>query len=402
MRKINKKRLNSVIYWFLLTLFVSAGLAAANSLNTPESPETMLGGAYIQRLDLPDTDLHDIAVDAQFVYTVGDELSIIDLDYTLEYGFERWYINQIYTSILGSGNALEINNQLAYVASEDSLFKILDISDPSDIVLISSININAYAYDLAIYANYAYISTWKSGIIIIDFSDIENPYVAGQMPSIHSNKVLINDNLLYLGYGLLIYSLNDPLIPFLESQVDVPATVRDMKISGNQLFLASAEYELMRGFISIIDITDIYSPVIENVFETAAESYCLSIKGDYAVAGSFGFERINITDLENVHRVEFLPHYYIRKIEVFGDWYYMVDRQSLLICHTDGICGDINNDGTINVGDAVRAINCVFKDCFDEGTWYDANCDGSFNIGDAVYLINHIFKYGPRACEECE
>ncbi len=62
-----------------------------------------------------------------------------------------------------------------------------------------------------------------------------------------------------------------------------------------------------------------------------------------------------------------------------------------------GLAGDANNDGAVNVGDAVFMINFVFKsgsapECGDEG---DANSDCALNVGDAVFLINYVFKSGP-------
>ena len=59
--------------------------------------------------------------------------------------------------------------------------------------------------------------------------------------------------------------------------------------------------------------------------------------------------------------------------------------------------GDANNDGAVNVGDAVFVINYVFKGgppppCKQEA---DANADAAVNVGDAVYVINYIFKGGP-------
>ena len=59
--------------------------------------------------------------------------------------------------------------------------------------------------------------------------------------------------------------------------------------------------------------------------------------------------------------------------------------------------GDANNDGAVNVGDAVYVINFVFKGgppppCKCEG---DANGDNAINVGDAVYVINFVFKGGP-------
>ncbi len=59
--------------------------------------------------------------------------------------------------------------------------------------------------------------------------------------------------------------------------------------------------------------------------------------------------------------------------------------------------GDANNDGRLDVGDAVYLINFVFRS--GEGTITiesgDANFDFIIDVGDAVYLINYIFHGGP-------
>ncbi len=69
----------------------------------------------------------------------------------------------------------------------------------------------------------------------------------------------------------------------------------------------------------------------------------------------------------------------------------------------DYVCGDANDDGTVNVGDGVFIINYIFKDGqapahLPAG---DPNCDYTINVGDAVYIINYIFKDGaaPICCE---
>jgi hypothetical protein len=68
--------------------------------------------------------------------------------------------------------------------------------------------------------------------------------------------------------------------------------------------------------------------------------------------------------------------------------------------------GDANNDGAVNVGDAVYIINYVFQGgpppiphttCSG-----DANGDCNTDVGDAVYIINYVFKNGPPpvTCEQ--
>lgn len=65
-----------------------------------------------------------------------------------------------------------------------------------------------------------------------------------------------------------------------------------------------------------------------------------------------------------------------------------------------GICGDVNDDGVINVGDVVFLIALVFKngpapEPYSRG---DINCDIAVDVADPVYLISYIFKSGQAPC----
>ena len=60
--------------------------------------------------------------------------------------------------------------------------------------------------------------------------------------------------------------------------------------------------------------------------------------------------------------------------------------------------GDSNNDGAINVSDAVYIINYVFSGGnppVPDVPAGDANCDDSVNVSDAVFIISHVFSGGP-------
>lgn len=61
------------------------------------------------------------------------------------------------------------------------------------------------------------------------------------------------------------------------------------------------------------------------------------------------------------------------------------------------ILGDVNADGSVNVGDVVYLISYAFKGPAPKPLASgEVNCDGRVNAGDAVYLVNYIFKSGPR------
>jgi hypothetical protein len=67
------------------------------------------------------------------------------------------------------------------------------------------------------------------------------------------------------------------------------------------------------------------------------------------------------------------------------------------------ICGDANDDGNVNVADAVFTINYVFQDgpAPDPICIGDANDDGNTNVADAVYLIAYVFSGGLPPLDGC-
>jgi hypothetical protein len=67
------------------------------------------------------------------------------------------------------------------------------------------------------------------------------------------------------------------------------------------------------------------------------------------------------------------------------------------------LCGDANEDKTVNVGDAVYLINHIFKGGSAPAPICkaDANHDSKLNVGDAVYMINFIFKGGSSPIQPC-
>jgi hypothetical protein len=68
-------------------------------------------------------------------------------------------------------------------------------------------------------------------------------------------------------------------------------------------------------------------------------------------------------------------------------------------CLPEYLCGDINNDGQVNVTDITslfllgeQPLHFVAADC---------NCDAIVNISDIVYLVHYLFSGGPKPCAEC-
>jgi hypothetical protein len=65
-----------------------------------------------------------------------------------------------------------------------------------------------------------------------------------------------------------------------------------------------------------------------------------------------------------------------------------------------GLCGNVNGDLNVDVGDAIYMLNAIFKYGIEllPLELCDVNCSGAVDVGDAVYLLNYIFKFGPEPC----
>jgi hypothetical protein len=63
-------------------------------------------------------------------------------------------------------------------------------------------------------------------------------------------------------------------------------------------------------------------------------------------------------------------------------------------------CGDANDDGTVNISDAVYIIDYIFVGGNPPVLYYlaDVNLDGKINLTDVIYLVNYIFRGGPEPC----
>jgi hypothetical protein len=86
-----------------------------------------------------------------------------------------------------------------------------------------------------------------------------------------------------------------------------------------------------------------------------------------------------------------------------GDRTIVLDRIITWLSSHNTLCGDANNDDSIDISDAVYLIQYIFAggpapNPLCSG---DANGDGSVDISDCVYLIQYIFGGGPAPVPNC-
>ena len=83
-----------------------------------------------------------------------------------------------------------------------------------------------------------------------------------------------------------------------------------------------------------------------------------------------------------------------------SDGYIPVFNPKTFIVAYPSVCGDVNSNHAVDITDAVRLVNYLFKSgdapqCPEPYTGCaDANGDGEITISDVVYLVNYVFKSG--------
>ena len=205
-------------------------------------------------------------------------------------------------------------------------FSIYDVSDLSSVKEISHIDLyGGIDMELSSEGDYAYLTSWKRGITIVDIHDPYNPFAIGRAPC--NYQVLPDDDSPYGPYGVagivvrgryafcvtcdytddkhrevfIVYDIADPSNP----QQKVMISTAPWRSHG---MVAQGDIAYASGFESILvfDISEPLDPVLINRHEQKARMCCNSVVrgnllynagSDYAPEGSAGV--LSILDITN-------------------------------------------------------------------------------------------------------
>lgn len=205
-------------------------------------------------------------------------------------------------------------------------FSIYDVSDLSSVKEISHIDLyGGIDMELSSDGDYAYLTSWKRGITIVDIHDPYNPFAIGRAPC--NYQVLPDDDSPYGPYGVagivvrgryafcvtcdytddkhrevfIVYDIADPSNP----QQKVMISTAPWRSHG---MVAQGDIAYASGFESILvfDISEPLDPVLINRHEQKARMCCNSVVrrnllynagSDYAPEGSAGV--LSIFDITN-------------------------------------------------------------------------------------------------------
>ncbi|MBD3352975.1 MAG: hypothetical protein GF364_15945 [Candidatus Lokiarchaeota archaeon] len=281
---------------------------------------------------------------------------------------------------------LEVIGDIAYMAAGTNL-RLINISDPWNLNIISSILVTDVAQDVAIDGNVLYLADRNEGLRVFNITDKKNPYELSFLSLNGSSwDIELWGDIAYvasLQHGIHLVNISNPnsITEFNVPRSDAHLGMfpREMKLHGDHLFIADSVYGLR-----IVKISEMVN--IEKVSD-ARKSGCkytkIAISNNilYALDENFGLEMYNFSNPNDIS--------YMTNTFIFGS---LIDME---------IVGDIafitDTDGTLfifNVSDPynVYQITSVAVG----GNLYDIEiegdlayiCDGNdgLNVVDIAYL----------------
>lgn len=358
---------------------------------------------------VPQTNIRAVATSGNYVYAVSADqgLFVIDItnrDQPVQVGhYASPGREYCYVAVAGAFAYLERNGVL----------EILNVSDPANPTLAGSIT-HSDTYDAdswpnikgetRIAGNYAYIAAAYRGLRIIDISNPAEPILAGSYqptPYESARYEAISGKYCYVAVnrGVDILDVSDP------ANILVVGTYPDVwpfsiEVVGNKMYLLEDKNGGGR-MIDIVDISNAAAP--RRVGQSQGGDWLgkMRVNGDYLYTPYYNtftlFDAFNPTSPAEVG--QFQTFGTVIDMAISGDYIYIADYYGLVVAKISlptMVAGDIDNSGSVNVGDIVSLINYVYKSGALPNPMRsgDTNCDGKINVGDIVRMVNYIFKDG--------
>ncbi|MBN1879008.1 hypothetical protein JW823_02765 [bacterium] len=161
-----------------------------------------------------------------------------------------------------------------YIADWFEGMQIVDISDPTRPVIVSSVRTEGWVIDVNVGNGYAYLCSVNQGLMTIDIRDPLQPaLIHCENSALAPEAVAIGNQCLYVAdfnFGLIIYDLSDPAQP-------VPASCYRMDVCKNvclrdNLLIVANYVNGLKWF----DIREPFRPVLIGELDTPGKSYGVS------------------------------------------------------------------------------------------------------------------------------
>ncbi len=240
-----------------------------------------------------------------------------------------------FSDVGGIGSGLALQNNLLYVATNDSWdedsghLRIFEITDQNEVLQVGYLSLGDYVRDIEVSDNYAYVAMRVTGVAIIDISDPEEPRLAQTLRRDGEFKgVAIDGNFLYIAagnVGCYVANVTDPPNSWIIESFDTPGTATKLTCVDSVLYVADRHDGL-----HLYDASDPENIEHLSTYRVIGRAYDVTVVGDHAfIAYAYGGLRVlDVSDSEHPNEVG----YYITSNQ--ADEVYVSDNL-VYICEGD-------------------------------------------------------------------
>lgn len=211
-----------------------------------------------------------------------------------------------------------------------------------DLTLLGSYDLVWPATEVAVEGNYAYLPDADSGLIVLDVSDPENPFLVGQgPPETRVEHISLFGNYIYGAREFYhfppdsthfkIIDVTDPASPVLVSTLTVTGQILDLQAEDEYVYSLNA----YGNRLNVIDVSGPYNPVQAHSFHVTGLLGRLQIIGNTAYIITLTGHGLRIIDISNPLDPVEIGHSSTPGMSydlfVHGDYAYIADISDLTI-----------------------------------------------------------------------
>jgi len=221
---------------------------------------------------------------------------------------------------------------------------------------------NVNYFDIEIKDNFAFFSDNDYGLMIYDISEYSNPVPISSIELEYPIcEILLSENIIYIiTIENLIYlvNINNPWSPYIVSQYFTMYPCITIDVNSNYAFI-SEQLELPNGYINaieIIDITDVYDPQYVSYFGLTSGAYSIELTEDLAFIGTLtGLHVYDITDIFGSVQVDWLDISNIKGLTLYNGLLYFSSSHEMLVLDFS----DPENNRIVSTNSDLRFDDCV-------------------------------------------
>jgi len=329
-----------------------------------------------------DQKVGDVFIKNQYSYIANEENGLTILNIS-----DPTTISQVGNyNTSGRANSVFVEGNYAYLICSKVVFDsgsleehcslfIIDISSPTEPLLISHYDELTNARDIFIKNNYAYISDYELGLRVVDISDTANPVLTGSYITNEIYEISVTGNYAFISnanYGLLIINISNPSAPTLAQLYDTDGSVRGITLSGDIAYVGDRD-----GGLLILDITTPSKPSFLGRYNNTFFHIEKVLSKDNSLYLACGADGVIFLDISNPNQPELMGRYntsgYAFSLDAKNDLIYVADSNQGIkiidfsnpevpirrgICHTPKPCRAIKIVGNyaLVTGDSLIGI----------------------------------------------